>query len=65
LSDKKFNELEGFKMILLADGTFGTLTLSSDSNVYIEMVIDNNINKIESNNFINQLNSDKLIDKKY
>jgi len=52
-------------MILLADGTFGTLTLSSDSNVYIEMVIDNNINKIESNNFINQLNSDKLIDKKY
>ncbi|CAG8593257.1 6936_t:CDS:2 [Funneliformis mosseae] len=35
LKDKKFNELEGFKMIPLADGTLGTLSLSSNSHVYI------------------------------
>ncbi|CAG8617403.1 10376_t:CDS:2, partial [Funneliformis caledonium] len=35
LKDKKFDELEGFKMIPLADGTFDTLTKHSNSYVYI------------------------------
>lgn len=65
LSDKKFNELEGFKMIPLADDTFGTLTLSSESYVYIDKIIDEIVNyRNERNNLINQLTSNKLVDKK-
>ncbi|CAB5149034.1 unnamed protein product [Rhizophagus irregularis] len=61
LSDRDFNELEGFKMIPLANGTLGTLTLHSDSYVYIDEIT--NYRNGHTNNLINQLNSDKLIDK--
>ncbi|GES91903.1 histidine kinase-like ATPase [Rhizophagus clarus] len=65
LSDKKFNELEGFKMIPLANDTFGTLTLSGESYVYIDKTIDEMKNyRNERNSLINQLNSDRLVDKK-
>ncbi|CAB5189595.1 unnamed protein product [Rhizophagus irregularis] len=62
LRDQNFNELEGFKMIPLADNELGTITLSSDSNVYIGP--DNNIedHKFDERHiFENQLN--KFIDK--
>ena len=36
LKDKKFDELEGFKMILLANGKLGILTNSDNSCVYID-----------------------------
>ncbi len=36
LQDNKFNSLEGFKMIPLADGTLGILTRYGDSNVYLD-----------------------------
>jgi hypothetical protein len=58
LRDKKFDELEGLKMIPLADGNLGTLTLSGDSCVYIE-----NIDSITTINIKSQLNTDKLIDR--
>ncbi|GES93021.1 histidine kinase-like ATPase [Rhizophagus clarus] len=61
LSDKNFNDLEGFKMIPLADDTLGTLTLSSDTYVYIDEIVDYRNDHI--NSLINQLNSNKLIDK--
>jgi hypothetical protein len=48
-------------MIPLADGTLGTITLSSDSYVYIDEIT--NYRSEHTNNLINQLNSDKLIDK--
>ncbi|UZO07228.1 uncharacterized protein OCT59_027521 [Rhizophagus irregularis] len=62
LKDKKFDELVGFKMIPLADGELGTITLSNDSCVYIGP--DNDITdhkNDERNIFKNQLN--KFIDK--
>ncbi|GBB90419.1 hypothetical protein RclHR1_17380001 [Rhizophagus clarus] len=64
LSDEKFNELKGFRMIPLANDTFGTVTLSGESYVYIDKINEkiSNYNN-ENNNLINQLNSDKLIDK--
>jgi hypothetical protein len=68
LKDKKFDELVGFKIIPLADGTFGTLLRPSDScdsYVYIEEIIVNlsNYRSNESNIFKDQLNTNKLIDK--
>src|SRR5439155_1405074 len=36
LTDKKFDDLIGFKMIPLANGTLGTLSQSSKSYVYID-----------------------------
>jgi hypothetical protein len=60
LRDKKFNELKGFKMIPLANDMLGTLTLSSESYVYIEEVTNY---RNQRDSLINQLNSDKLIDK--
>ncbi|CAG8565122.1 11422_t:CDS:10 [Rhizophagus irregularis] len=61
LGDKKFDELEGFKMIPLANNTFDTLTLSSKSYMYIDKITENIKNY--NNSLINQLNSNKLIDK--
>jgi hypothetical protein len=62
LRDQNFNELEGFKMIPLADNELGTIALSSDSNIYIcpENDIEDHKND-ERNIFKNQLN--KFIDK--
>ncbi|CAG8441739.1 3777_t:CDS:2, partial [Funneliformis mosseae] len=58
LKDKNFEDLEGFKMIPLADGTFGTLQFD-DSCVYI--VPNRDHEDDELNLFENQLN--KFIDK--
>ncbi|RIA92324.1 hypothetical protein C1645_736422 [Glomus cerebriforme] len=62
LSDHRFDKLEGLKIIPLADDTFGTLTLFSSTNFYIEEISNHNYST-ERNSFINQLSSDKLIDK--
>jgi hypothetical protein len=62
LKDKIFDELEGFKMIPLADGTLGTLTQSGKTYVYIDP--DNpfiTYKNDECNIFKDQLN--KFIDK--
>ncbi|CAB4479085.1 uncharacterized protein OCT59_027473 [Rhizophagus irregularis] len=62
LEDKKFDELEGFKMIPLADGTLGTLTQSGNSYAYIgpDEILKTHKND-ECNIFKDQLN--KFIDK--
>ncbi|GES91901.1 hypothetical protein GLOIN_2v552263 [Rhizophagus clarus] len=62
LKDKKFDELEGFKMIPLADGTLGTLTQSENSYAYIgpDSSFKTHEND-ECNIFKDQLN--KFIDK--
>ncbi len=64
LKDKKFDELEGFEMIPLADGTLGTLTQdnNSDNNSYVYISPHNTDNKNdECNVFKNQLK--KFVDK--
>ncbi|GES91935.1 sacsin isoform X1 [Rhizophagus clarus] len=61
LRDKKFDELVGFKMIPLADGTLDTITQSSNSCVYICPDDDIKDKNDERNIFKNQLN--KFVDK--
>jgi hypothetical protein len=61
LRDKKFDELVGFKMIPIADGTLDTIAQSSNSCVYICPDDDIKDKNDERNIFKNQLN--KLVDK--
>ncbi|CAB4479093.1 unnamed protein product [Rhizophagus irregularis] len=60
LKNEKFDELEGFKMIPLADGTLDTLTQSGSSYAYIDSYNKTHKND-ECNIFKDQLN--KFIDK--
>ncbi|CAG8452125.1 2916_t:CDS:2 [Funneliformis mosseae] len=60
LRDEKFDELVDFRMIPLADGTFGKLSQSSNSLVYIVPYNINSIDRDEFNVFNDQLN--KFID---
>ncbi|CAG8565081.1 11420_t:CDS:10 [Rhizophagus irregularis] len=60
LKNEKFDELEGFKMIPLADGTLDTLTQSGSSYAYIDSYNKTHKND-ECNIFKYQLN--KFIDK--